>query len=98
MASHQFVILLRVEGGGSFHPRMDRVGSDHVELSWSGQDIMPRVIINDASAVVVQDMVVLFTKEFIRRRRDQAFQFANHDALYVRVQNKRAGRNAGAKP
>jgi hypothetical protein len=44
---------------------MDRIGGDDVEFGWSGEQIMPRVVIGDVSARVVQHAVVFFTEIFV---------------------------------
>ena len=48
MALHRFEVLFRIQRGGSFHEYIQRIGGDDVELFVRGQQVMPRVIEDDA--------------------------------------------------
>ena len=92
----QLEIIARVERGGAFDPRMDRVGGDDVEFLAAGQDKMAGVVEEDSDARVVDHVVILLLEERGDDSGDQGFDFADGDVGDFGISQERAGGDAGA--
>src|SRR5262245_39062024 len=88
MPPYQLEVLAGVERGGAFDPRMDGVGGDNVKLFAGGQEIVPRVVIDDLHARVVENIVVLFGEILRDGSDDQRFNLADHDSLNAGMVDK----------
>src|SRR6266849_7199878 len=92
----EFEVLFRIQGGSPLDPGMNRVRRDDVKFLRRSEDEMPGVVVDYPDATVCQDVVVLFGEESRNGRRDQGLNFANQYFIDVRMQNERAGGNAGS--
>src|SRR5262249_20886982 len=90
----ELVVFLRIKSGGTFHPRVDRIGRDHIKLLPGREDEMARVVVDDASPPVAHHRVVLRGEELGRSWRNQRLQFTNDETLNAGVWNERAGSHA----
>ena len=96
VASADFKILLRVEHGSAFDPRMDRIGGDDVEFFGRRGEIVPGVVVDDFDAAIMEHVVVFLGETSGDGAWDQRLDLANHDALDRRVSDERSGGHAGA--
>src|SRR5438093_12915906 len=97
MTAHEREVFLRVERRRAFHPRMNGIGRDDIEFFWCGQYEVAGVIVDRSCAAVTEDVVILGAEKPVRGRWDNRLQFANDDALHVRIWNERSCRNTRAK-
>src|SRR5437773_11055823 len=97
MTAHEREVFLRVERRRAFHPRMNGIGRDGIELFWRGQYEVAGVIVDHSCPVVTEDVVILGAEKLVRGRRYDRFQFANDDALHVRILDERSCRYTGAE-
>ena len=89
-------ILFGVQRRGALDPRMNGVGSDDVELLFRRQDEVPGVVVDHLHPRVVHDVVIFLPEKWCDRPGNQRLEFADHDSLDTRIDNKRARGDAGA--
>ena len=59
VSAHRLEILLGVERSGPFHPGMDRIGRNDVELFLGCQQIMPGIVVVNFHARIIYHIVIL---------------------------------------
>ena len=94
---HQFIVFLGIQGRGAFDPRMYGICRNHIELFRRGEDIVPRIVVNHPRPAVVQHVVIFFSEVCGRDRRDFRFEFADGNALHIRIGDERSCGDSSAK-
>ena len=94
---HQFEVLARVERGGAFHPRMDRVGRDDVEFLIGGEHEVAGIVVDDLHARILGHFEVLRAEIRADHPRDERLDFADHHPLHFGVRHERTRRDTGAE-
>src|SRR5262245_59148383 len=97
MLLYQLEIFLGIKCGAALDPGMDRIGSDDVELLACGEDVVPRVVVDDLHAWIVHDIVILLPEIASGGWWDDGLHLADHDPLDPGIHHKAAGRDARAE-
>ncbi len=87
----QLEVLFRIQRGRPLHPRVNGIGGDDVEGFVRRQDIVPGIVVHDADARVVDDVMVLVVEVRRDDAGNQALDLADDDPLDLGMHDKRSG-------
>ena len=98
MLFHELEEFARVQHRRAFHPRVQRIGGDGVELLPRRQDEVTRIVDRHVHLLVANDVEVVLAEIGGDDARHERLDFSDRLAFEPRIDRHRARRHAGPAP